>query len=132
MNGRINMILKRIKVKVNADLETNCYIVVDEKTKEGIVLDPAGNVNEILEILNNLQSMLKYILITHAHGDHIVATNELKQKTEAQVLIHRFDKEGLTNSSINLAEYIGLNNISVPDATIIDDNDILHVRRIRI
>jgi glyoxylase-like metal-dependent hydrolase (beta-lactamase superfamily II) len=132
MNGRINMILKRIKVKINADLETNCYIVIDEKTKEGIVLDPAGNVNEILEVLNSLQVSLKYILITHAHGDHIAATNELKQKTEAQVLIHRFDKEGLTNPSINLAEYIGLNNISVPDSVIIDDNDILHVRRVRV
>lgn len=38
------MILKRIKVQMKFVGETNCYIVIDEKKKEAIVIDPAGNV----------------------------------------------------------------------------------------
>ena len=54
----------------------NCY--KDEKTKETMVIDPGGEVNKIIEMLDILQAKLKYIYITHCHGDHIGALVELK------------------------------------------------------
>ena len=44
------MILKKIKIPIRFVGETNCYIVTDEIQKESIVIDPAGNVDKIIEL----------------------------------------------------------------------------------
>ena len=41
------MIIKRIMAGVNA---VNCYVVFDEETKEAIVLDPGGDVDDICKV----------------------------------------------------------------------------------
>ncbi len=74
------MILKRIKVNVGSVGETNCYIVQCEETKETMVIDPGADVDKIIEMLDALHAKVKYILLTHCHGDHIGGVNELKQK----------------------------------------------------
>ena len=74
------MILKRIKMNVGMVGETNCYIVQDEETKEAMVIDPGGEVDKIIEMLNTLEAKVKYILLTHCHADHIAGVNELKSK----------------------------------------------------
>jgi len=74
------MILKRIKVDGGIIGETNCYIVQCNQTKEAMVIDPGGNVDKIIEMLNSLHSQVKYILLTHCHADHIGGVNELKEK----------------------------------------------------
>ena len=45
------MILKRIKVKTPLLEYTNCYVVVDEELKEAMVIDPAGDVDKIQEMI---------------------------------------------------------------------------------
>ena len=87
------MILKELKIDTWIGDDTNCYIVCDEKSKETMVIDPAGDVDKIVEILDILQSKLKYIYLTHCHGDHIGGVNELKQKKGGRILIHRDDAE---------------------------------------
>ena len=74
------MILKRIKVNAGAVGETNCYIVQCEGTKETMVIDPGGDVDKIIEMLNTVNGTVKYILLTHCHGDHIAGVNKLKEK----------------------------------------------------
>lgn len=74
------MILKRLKIDVGLGEATNCYIVVEENTKEAMVVDPAGNVEQIIEMLQVLQAKLKYIVITHCHGDHIGGVEELRNR----------------------------------------------------
>lgn len=86
------MILKRIKINIPAVGDTNCYIVQDEKTKETMVIDPGGDVDKILEMLNTINAKLKYIVLTHCHGDHIAGVNKLKQKAGGRVLIHILDE----------------------------------------
>ena len=46
------MILKELKIETWAGDTTNCYIVQDEKIKETMVIDPAGKVDEIVEMLD--------------------------------------------------------------------------------
>ena len=121
------MILKRIKVQMKFVGETNCYIVVDEKLKKAMVIDPAGNVAMTIEILNNLGVELEYIYLTHCHADHINGVNELKKEMGGKVLIHRNGRENLENRIPVLAEYIGVPPIYVKEDSIVDDEDILHV-----
>lgn len=121
------MILKRIQVDAGLEYNTNCYIIQDEKTKETMVIDPGADVNKIMEMLTTLNSKVKYILLTHCHADHIGGAEEIKEKTGANVLIHRYDAEGLFNSEISLTEHIGMDEIILEADSRVDDNDLIHV-----
>lgn len=124
------MILKRIKVDAAMVGETNCYVVECEETKETMVIDPGGEVEKIVEIIDAIKANVKYIVLTHCHGDHIAGVNELKAKVGGKVLIHRNDEPGLKNPDINLAEYVGLGKVTVEADSRLDDNDLIHIGNI--
>ena len=69
-------------------LEVNCYILGDEETKEAVVIDPGGDEDEILDVLNHHQLKLKLIIDTHGHFDHVDANQPLKDATGAKIAIH--------------------------------------------
>lgn len=121
------MILKRIKVHILENMPTNCYIIKDEKSKETMVIDPGGDVDKIVEMLDAIDAKLKYIYLTHCHADHAYGANELRSKKNAKVLIHRADVEGLEDDAISLATYIGLNKFRIEDVVRVDEDDLIHV-----
>ena len=121
------MILKELKIEVWSGDATNCYIVEDENTKETMVIDPAGDVDRIGEMLDILQSKLKYIYLTHCHGDHIGGVNELKQRYGGQIVAHRLAAENLLNTDTNLTLYIGKEGLTIETDARIDDNDLIHL-----
>ena len=121
------MILKELKIKTNLDEATNCYIVHDEESKETMVIDPAGEAEKIIEMLDILEAKLKYIYLTHCHGDHIGAVQELKEKYNGKVLIHRDDAEGLNDYKVNLTGYIGMGHIELDVDSRVDDGDLIHL-----
>ena len=122
------MILKRLRISTWIGDDTNCYIIFDQKSKETMVIDPAGDVDKIVEIINVLQGKLKYIFLTHCHGDHIAGVTELKSKLGGKVLIHRDDSEGLNNKRINLTEFMnGLPEIEIDADSRLDDGDLIHL-----
>ena len=51
------MILKRLKVQTTLGEATNCYIVEDEETKETMVIDPGGEADKIVEMLDILEAI---------------------------------------------------------------------------
>lgn len=121
------MILKELKIITPVGEPTNCYIVFDETSKEAMVVDPAGDVEKIVEMLDILKGKLKYIYITHCHGDHIGGVKKLQEEKGGKIIIHRLDAPGLNNTDINLAEYIGLEQIYLEADSIVDDEDLLHL-----
>ena len=121
------MILKELKISTWTGEPTNCYIVHDEKTKETMVVDPAGQVERIEEMLNILGAKLKYIYITHCHGDHIGGVNDLKERCGGKILIHRFEAENLNNVVVNLTDYIGCKKIELEFDSRVDDGDLIHL-----
>ena len=125
------MILKRLQVDTGLADPTNCYIVEDEETKETMVVDPGGEADIIIEMLNTLKiDNLKYIYLTHCHGDHFGGILELKNKKGGKVLIHRLDAEGLYNKAISLTYYIGMDDIQLEADSRVDDGDLIHVGNI--
>lgn len=121
------MILKELKINTWIGEPTNCYIVFEEESKETMVVDPAGDVDKIIEMLDILKGKLKYIYLTHCHGDHTGGVNELRDKMGGRILISRYDAPGLNDNSISLTQYMGVKPIEIEDNSRIDDGDILHL-----
>lgn len=124
------MILKRIQVDSGIGDLTNCYIVEDEVTKETMVIDPGGEPQKILDMLNAIGGDVKYIVLTHCHADHISAVQEIKKQKGGKILVHRFDAEGLNNPSINLSNFFEKNTVSVNADSRLNDDDLLHIGNI--
>ena len=122
------MILKELRVQSEfVIIITNCYIIEDEKTKETMVIDPGGEPEKIIELLEILGSKVKYIYLTHCHGDHIGAVEEIKNREGGKILIHSDDYEGLKNPEINLTGVVSENEKSVEADSRVNDGDIIHV-----
>ena len=121
------MILKRLKLNTNLGEPTNCYIIVDEETKEAMIIDPGAEADKIIDMINVLEAKVKYIYLTHCHGDHIGALKEIKEKLGGKILIHRIESENLNNPEVTLNYYIGMEDIELEADSRVDDNDIIHV-----
>ena len=124
------MILKRIKVYSNLAEPTNCYIVADETTREAMVIDPGGEAEKIIEMMKILNVNLKYIVLTHCHGDHIGAVTDVQKNLGGKILIHVIEAEGLNNKDISLTGYIGMPEIKLEPDSRVNDEDLIHIGNI--
>lgn len=101
--------------------QTNVYILEDDVSKEAIIIDPADEASRILKIINENGLRLKYILLTHAHIDHIGALSELKGSTGAEVLLHKEDV--FLYESMHLqSSLFGLSEPRVTDIDVLIEN----------
>jgi len=73
-------------------LDCNCSIIGDPITKQAIVVDPGGDPNRILKELQERDLTVAYIVHTHAHFDHFLASGEMKRATGAPLWLHKDDK----------------------------------------
>ncbi len=73
-------------------IQTNCYVVGCEETKEGAIIDPGGHPERILAGVERLGLMVKYVLNTHGHFDHTDANSALVKATGAPLALHPQDR----------------------------------------
>jgi hydroxyacylglutathione hydrolase len=88
-------------------LQTNCYIVGDEASREGIVIDPGGDAEMIMEAVRRLKLKIKLVVDTHGHFDHIMANQEIMEATGAPLAIHPDDASMLTNPLRSFSFFAG-------------------------
>jgi glyoxylase-like metal-dependent hydrolase (beta-lactamase superfamily II) len=72
-------------------IQSNCYILGCEQTRQAAVIDPGGDVDKILLALAKDHLRCVYIINTHGHFDHAAENKRLKEVTGAQLIIHRAD-----------------------------------------
>lgn len=111
-------------------MSANCCIVYDEDTLVGAVVDPGGenSADAIVERCEKLGVTVKYILLTHAHFDHMLSLEALRQRLGVPVAIHSDDAEALTNPSLTyMAQFAGLNSKVSPAEITLNDGDVLAI-----
>ena len=86
-------------------VRTNCYIVYDEATREAAVIDPGDNAKSILHAVNEERLNVRYVLLTHAHFDHIGALKNLHAATQAPVFVGEADKDDPSHMCHDLLLY---------------------------
>lgn len=72
-------------------LQTNCYVISDEKTRDAIVVDPGDEADRILKVIRQKKLKVNMIICTHGHFDHVGAVSKLKEETGARVALNRDD-----------------------------------------
>jgi hydroxyacylglutathione hydrolase len=97
-------------------LQCNCSIIGDPVTREALVIDPGDEVGRILELLGRHKLMVKAIVSTHAHIDHVGGLSKLHQYTGAPVMMHREDVPLYQAMDVQAA-FLG---VAPPDVTEVD------------
>lgn len=72
-------------------VQTNCYIVADTGSGAAVVIDPADDAAAILQAVKAHGWTVHQILATHAHFDHVLAADDLRQATGAPFCLHEAD-----------------------------------------
>jgi len=93
-------------------LSANCYIVYDQETLEGMVIDPGGNPEIILEYVKNFELNITRILLTHGHGDHIAGVEGVAKALKVPVWVHKNDKELMEDGTKNLSVMLHIGDIT--------------------
>ncbi len=73
-------------------LQTNCYFIGSRDHREGIIIDPGNDAEAVLAYLEEKKYALAYILLTHAHFDHVGAAAALHRVTGAPIVAHRHER----------------------------------------
>ena len=106
----------QIKKQRMGPFGTNCYLVWDQASGEGMLLDPAGRPQRIEEILQGFAGKLKYVVLTHGHADHVAGLGTVKAKTGAPILMHADDAPMLQDNDDVVARYVGIEKaLPLPD-----------------
>lgn len=110
---------------------TNSYIIKDKKTKECLLIDPAYNAKSILDNITKISGELKSIYLTHCHGDHISAIEEIYRKySDIKIYIHKNDKDGIFDEDKNCKYILSEPNFSylnLDDISTVYESDMLSI-----
>lgn len=112
----------RIKTLVLGEVSTNCYIIMNEATREVIIIDPADHAEIIDKYFNEQGLKPVAILLTHGHFDHIFAVNELVKTYNIPVYASSVEQELLLDASMNCSSFSS-KKAAVTISHSLNDND---------
>ncbi len=106
-------------------LETNCWIVGDDSEGPRAVIDPGGEAPRIIEALDG--ASVAYVVLTHAHFDHIGAVGDLLAATGALLAAHVDDADSLASAETTGGAAFGFNHTAPAPDVLLADGDTLGV-----
>jgi glyoxylase-like metal-dependent hydrolase (beta-lactamase superfamily II) len=117
------MKVKRLQAGVYA---ANCYIVHDDEGN-GIVVDPAGDIEDIMDYLDEKDVKVAAIVLTHGHGDHIGGVMELREKLNVPVMVHKDDEDMVGDGALNLSTSMPMGEVHFRPDKLLDDGQLIKV-----
>ena len=111
----------------------NCYLAINEKTKESIIIDPGPAFERIKSAVSQTDSTPVAILLTHGHFDHAGEAATAAKEYGIKVYTHEACAKELQDPSINLTgDMFGSSELYKADIFLKDDEEIdiagLHVK----
>jgi hydroxyacylglutathione hydrolase len=116
------MFVKQVEV---SRMAVFAYIVGCKVTKEALVIDPAADGEKLLAEATERGYMIKYIVNTHSHIDHIMGNKRMKDLTNAKIIIHEKDALSLINQSPQMMSMFNAEPSPAADITVKDGDDIV-------
>ena len=121
------MIIEQVAV---GQMAVFCYLVGCEETRQAAAIDPAGDTERILALLEEKNLRLAYIINTHGHADHTCGNQALAAHTGAKTVMHAVDDDFFTSAAgRRLSEAFGLCSAAAVDVRV-NDGDRLPVGRL--
>lgn len=104
-------------------LQVNTYLVIDEETSKGFIVDPGGFDRKMAEEIVEKGYSIEYIILTHGHGDHIGGVEEFKNLCkDSKIVVSEKEKVLLMDAKINFSRETCGRPIEInPDITVTDD-----------
>ena len=99
--------MMKIEKFVLGALQTNSYLILNEDTKEVVIVDPAICSDYVLSHVKSKGYSPKAILLTHGHFDHVMGIEGWVSNYEIPVYLHEDEKEVLANPKLNLSVMMG-------------------------
>ena len=95
--------MMRIETIMVGQMGTNCYLVWDEESKRGFLVDPGEQADKIIRVCSRYEIKPEAILLTHGHFDHIGGAAELKKASGAKVYALAEEKKVCRTPELNLS-----------------------------
>lgn len=113
-------------------VQTNCYFVINEETKELLIVDPGAAAEQLAERARTEGVKPAAILLTHGHFDHAGAAKALADAFDIPVYAHEAEKETLENAELNVSWMEGAAAVYHADRFVRDEEEIslagFHIR----
>ena len=123
------MIIEQILV---TSLAVFCYLIADENSGQGVLIDPAGDFDMIFKAVEKHNVMIKWIINTHGHFDHTSGNDYIMKRTGAQLLLHEEEVPMLgATGNILLSRFTGRKGYPGSVATL-KDGDIIEIGSIKL
>ncbi|MBQ3427575.1 MAG: MBL fold metallo-hydrolase [Clostridia bacterium] len=104
----------------------NTWLVYDELTRNGVIIDPGCKIDDIMDMINENDVKVRYILLTHCHYDHIMSLIPLKNKTNAEIVTGARGSINLGDPNVNITLHgLGYEISGIHADKILKDNEIL-------
>ena len=97
----------KIEKFVLGSMGTNCYLIINEETKELIIIDPATCPDYVVSHVKSNAYLPKAIFLTHAHFDHVMGINGWVKEFGMPVYLHEDEKKILEDPELNLSGVFG-------------------------
>ena len=99
------------KMKINhyvvGMVQTNCYIVINDETKECFIIDPGASGKPLAEKIKQEHLKPVAVLLTHGHFDHAGAAKELAEEFDIKIYAHEAEEDTLHDPQKNVSWMIG-------------------------
>jgi hydroxyacylglutathione hydrolase len=105
--------------------EENSYLVVDEKTRRAVLIDPGDEPSRIIRMVTAANVELQAMWLTHAHLDHVGAVAGVRRQWKVPVLLHRDDLVLYRRASSQAAFYgLQMEQPADPDGELADGDEL--------